>query len=369
MSSKNNGVPKHRLVREALTEAIRRGEYKPGERLPAERDIASIYGVSYMTARRAVTEMVESDLLRRRAREGTFVREQSSHRLATRTVHLVCPAFESSDVRAFLRLGAQAAEARDWRTEVIRLHHQQVRAAVRAIENGEGAIVLPEGPELDGPLAEAIQNAGGRAVVLGNSLESAGVPSVMADDTQGITLAMRHLQSQGHREIAIVSDHPSHRVDRVQIAAWKAALPADWNAERIAARTIVVNTPRHESQAQYTCEAIKNYLAHDGGATTALLCLVDDMALPALAACRDAGRPVPAAMSLVSSGDSPTMAYAHPPVTCIDIHMAQHIAQAMQILDEVFAGRFDASTAQHLVQPNLIERQSVAPVATPNKIR
>lgn len=50
-------VPKHIVVRQALTEAIWRGDYKPGDRLPAERDLAETHGVSYMMARRAITEM------------------------------------------------------------------------------------------------------------------------------------------------------------------------------------------------------------------------------------------------------------------------------------------------------------------------
>ena len=360
MSNQNNGTAKHIVVREALTESIRRGDYKPGERLPAEREIAQIYGVSYMTARRAVTEMVEVDLLQRRAREGTFVPLETGPRLATTTVHLVCPAFESSAIRAFLRLGAQAAEARGWRTEVIRLHDQQARAAIRALDSGDLLIILPAGPELDGPLAQAIQKAAGRAVVLGNRLDHLGVPSVLADDAQGIRLAMEHLHAQGHREIAVVSDHPAHPIDRVQIAAWEAALPADWDETHIARRTILVNTPRHQSQAEHTYAAIKNYLAHDENQTTALLCLIDEMSLPALAACRDAQRPVPEKMSLIASGDSPTMAYTHPPVTCIDIHMAQHVARAMEVLDNFLENRLDPARCLHLVEPHLALRESVS---------
>lgn len=358
---KNDTAIKHKTVRDALTEAIRRGDYKPGDRLPAERELAAQYGVSYMTARRAVTEMVEVDLLRRRAREGTFVRSQTGQRLATTTVHLVCPAFESSSISAFLRLGAQAAEGREWRTEVIRLYHAQTRPAIRAIESGDLVIVLPVGPELEGPLAEAMQKAAGRAVLLGNRLDNTGVPSVMADDAQGIRLAMEHLQNLGHSEIAVVSDHPSHSVDLVQLAAWKAASPANWSENHLKNRMIVVDTPRHECQSEYTFEAVKRYLAKDKGKTTALLCLIDEMALPALAACREMERTVPEKLSLIASGDSANMAFAHPSVTCIDIHMAEHIAQAMNILSETLEKRRVSSPLLRLVQPHLMLRESTAP--------
>ncbi len=360
----NNATTKHKMVREALTESIRRGDYKPGDQLPAERDIAAFYGVSYMTARRAVTEMVEVDLLRRRAREGTFVPLNSGPSLAAATLHLICPAFESSSIRAFLRLGAQCAEERGWHADVIRLHSDQVRPALRAIDSGDLVILLPEGPELDGPLKAAMQKAQGRAVLLGNRLDDLGVPSVLADDAQGIRLAMEHLKAAGHHEIAVVSDHPQHPIDRIQLATWKAGLPGKWSESQLKKRMIVVDTPRHGCQSETTYDAIKTYLSSDGGQTTALLCLLDEMALPALSACRDMGRPVPEKMSLIAAGNSPTMAFAHPPVTCIDVHMAQHINQAMEMLDGTLENQAPPTHLLHLVEPHLALRESVAPPAT-----
>ncbi len=352
-------TPKHIVVRQALTESIRRGDYKPGDRLPAERDLAEMHGVSYMTARRAVTEMVEVDLLRRRPREGTFVPPRTLKRLATRTIHLVCPVSGSSIIQLFLNYGGRAAEKRQWRTEVIRLHPDQTRAAIRALDGGDLMIVLPIGPELDGPLAEALQAAQGRAVVLGNRLDNRGVPSVMADDTRGITLAMEHLQAVGHREIAVVSAHPDHPVDRVQIATWRAAAPADWDEDHFARRTIAVNTPRHESLADHVYQTIRQYLAQDDGQTTALLCLLDEMALPALAACRDAGREVPEKMSLIASGNNPMLAYAHPPVTCIDVNVEEHLEQAMNMLEKFSRHNPKDSDLLFLVEPHLVLRESV----------
>ena len=354
-------TPKHIIVRQALTEAIRRGEYKPGDRLPAERDLAEMHGVSYMTARRAVTEMVEVDLLRRRPREGTFVPPRTLTRLATQTVHLVCPLSSSAMIQSFLDYGGRAAEKREWRTEIIRLHPAQTRAAIRALEGGDLMIVLPSGPELDGPLAEALKSAQGRGVVLGNRLDYLGVPSVMADDTRGISLAMKHLQAAGHREIAIVSAHPDHRVDRVQIAAWRAASPANWDEDDYARRLLVAATPRHEDRADHVYQAVSQYLSRDQGQTTALICLLEEMTLPALAACRDAGREVPEKMSLIAAGDNPMLAYAHPPVTCIDVNIQEHLECAMDMLENFSTHKPGEGELLRLIEPHLVVRKSVAP--------
>ena len=87
------------------------------------------------------------------------------------------------------------------------------------------------------------------------------------------------------------------------------------------------------------------------------------MALPALSACREMGRAVPQKMSLIASGNSPDMAFTHPPVTCIDVHMAEHITQAMSILDAVVADQRPLDRSLRLVQPHLVLRESVAPPA------
>lgn len=360
---KTNGLAKHQRVRDQIVAAIRSGEFKAGGRLPAERELAGRFGVSYMTARRAVTEMVEAELLERRAREGTYVRGHSRSKLSTTTVNLICPALESSGSRDFLRLGARHIERRGWRPHVIRLHRGHARPAVRAIEHGDLALVLAEGPELQGALGEAMQKAAGRAVLIGNRLDGAGVPSVLADDAQAIRLAVGRLKEARHEAIALLSNHPEHAIDRVQIAAWRSCFAGRIKSRELERRLITVNTPRFECSARYVYEAVSRYLASGRADATALVCLDEEMALAALAACRDMERPVPEKISLVCSGDSSTMAFAHPPVTCIDVNMEAHIELAMEMLEAAIEGTLAPLDRLRLVEPYLIERQSVKPPA------
>ena len=56
-----------------LRVAIRTGEYTPGQRLPSENELCIQFGVSRITARRAVQELVNEGLLERKQGKGTFV--------------------------------------------------------------------------------------------------------------------------------------------------------------------------------------------------------------------------------------------------------------------------------------------------------
>lgn len=60
-------------LRELLREAIATGELKPGEALPPERELAERHGISRMTVRQALSDLVADGLLYRQPGLGTFV--------------------------------------------------------------------------------------------------------------------------------------------------------------------------------------------------------------------------------------------------------------------------------------------------------
>jgi GntR family transcriptional regulator len=66
-------VPLHHQVYLDLKTAIDNGEYKPGDRLPSERDFATRYGCSLITIRRALDELSREGRLKRHQGRGTFV--------------------------------------------------------------------------------------------------------------------------------------------------------------------------------------------------------------------------------------------------------------------------------------------------------
>lgn len=70
---KVEGIPLYVKIRENLREAIKRGEYKQGDRLPSEEELAVIYGVSRMTVRQGIMDLIDEGLVYRRQGLGTFV--------------------------------------------------------------------------------------------------------------------------------------------------------------------------------------------------------------------------------------------------------------------------------------------------------
>jgi len=69
--------PRYRQVKQQLTEALRQGRWKHGQKIPSEPLLARRHGVSVATIRRAVGELVAENILQREQGRGTFVRSHT----------------------------------------------------------------------------------------------------------------------------------------------------------------------------------------------------------------------------------------------------------------------------------------------------
>ena len=64
-------------LREVLFEKLNSGEWKAGEQIPSEHELCEEYGVSRITVREVLKELVQSGYLKRKQGKGTFVSKPS----------------------------------------------------------------------------------------------------------------------------------------------------------------------------------------------------------------------------------------------------------------------------------------------------
>ena len=64
-------------LREVLLEKLNSGEWKAGEMIPSEHELCEEYGVSRITVREVLKELVQSGYLKRKQGKGTFVSKPS----------------------------------------------------------------------------------------------------------------------------------------------------------------------------------------------------------------------------------------------------------------------------------------------------
>lgn len=80
MINANSAVPLYSQIKDDILSQINDGTLAPGSRLASEKEMTKHYGVSMITIRRAVTELVEEHVLERKQGKGTFVLQRSFHR-------------------------------------------------------------------------------------------------------------------------------------------------------------------------------------------------------------------------------------------------------------------------------------------------
>ncbi len=73
-------APRYIQIREALLRRIQDGDLKPGEKLPSEDQLAAEFGVSRMTMRRSLDDLINAGLIYRRHGLGTFVSKTTIER-------------------------------------------------------------------------------------------------------------------------------------------------------------------------------------------------------------------------------------------------------------------------------------------------
>jgi len=80
--------PLYQQIKSLILQSLESGEWKPGESIPSEMDLATRYRVSQGTVRKAIDELASENLVVRRKGKGTFVATHAEHHAQYRFLRL-----------------------------------------------------------------------------------------------------------------------------------------------------------------------------------------------------------------------------------------------------------------------------------------
>jgi len=75
MLNPKSSVPLYLQLKTMLFELIKRGELKPHDRIPSERELGDEFKISRMTVRQTTQALIQEGLLYTRVGKGTYVRD------------------------------------------------------------------------------------------------------------------------------------------------------------------------------------------------------------------------------------------------------------------------------------------------------
>jgi len=121
--------PLYQQIKALITQSLQSGEWKPGELIPSEVELAARFKVSQGTVRKAIDELAAENLVVRRQGKGTFVATHHEERAHYR----------------FLRLMPDAGEARQPENRVLEVKRMRAPAEVARmldIKSGDSVIFI-----------------------------------------------------------------------------------------------------------------------------------------------------------------------------------------------------------------------------------
>lgn len=353
--------PLYLQLKADLLDRISEGKFQPGDRLPPEPVLAEQYGVSRMTANKAILELVAEGWLERSRRRGTFVAEASE--LSLRDLHPVLltegsvPTLENDYLQGiFWPLQHDLADHKV-RLGVAKLDRPNLAVQLQEIDANPLVVV---GPSLT-MQNQLLEFARSRApiVAIGTSRSGYAISTVDSDNLMGAALAVHHLVALQHKEIGFVGLFPdeSNTIDRcrgfqIAMAANGLAVP---EGNIIVARALLDRD--HDAR-----NALHDLLKSDNR-PTAVFAAGAQLAMNVLSFAQSIGLTVPDDLSLVGYDDPPFVSRSFPALTTVRQPLAKMARTASRlILDGV--GKASLAPEHHVFPPALVVRGSTtSPIA------
>jgi DNA-binding LacI/PurR family transcriptional regulator len=209
---------KYTEVMTVIKRRIREGDYLL-TKFPGERKIAEETGVSYMTARRAVLNLLDQKVLVRGPSGALDIHPAYAKRAKPAQVVLLYPAYPSTYLTQLRGLVSDFAQKQDVALRPVQFVHWDETTLLEAVEQARAALVIPYGPEIPVRLLEPFR--ANKVVILDGDFTSDGLPSIRLFKDECIEQVFEHLYLLGHRRIdCINTQNRNPEIDR-RIAIWE----------------------------------------------------------------------------------------------------------------------------------------------------
>lgn len=353
--NKEIAIPLYSQIKELIIRAIASGEFKAGARIASEAELAKKYGVSRITTKQALLELMQEGIVYRVPGKGTFVKSLPSQMEAgpvngnvrsyeqaeavacengkiippvgTAGVGLILPYLND-----FYEAGIVSGAERELRNLnyhlIFRKSDNSMAEENRAIETLraegiQGLIIFPiEGPYCSNALIK-LKVDGFPFVLVDRFFRGIDTNYVVSDNFGGAYAAGKYLISLGHRHIGLVGYSPENVISinsRIRgftqaLADMGITLPAQ-RMELTLEREQVYNHQSGRADPE-AVKSIQGYLKKNPD-LTAIFAINDYTAICVLRAALQLGIEVPGELSIVGFDNNLLSANVEVPLTTVN---------------------------------------------------
>jgi DNA-binding LacI/PurR family transcriptional regulator len=373
----NNSKPKKQLylqIADKVLEIIESRGLKAHDPVPSEGELAKLFGVSRMTSKLALEQLVERGIVYRLPRRGTFL---SGTRQEDRARMTEIPAQPPADKKENKMIALIIPHMTDYTSRIISAVEHEVRKhgydlILRISKDEEdqgrclqtlakmgvsGIILFPLGSKSCSNQVFKLKMEKIPSVIIDRVFYEIPIDCVYHDHFQGSYDMAKYLISKGHREIGFSSnviENITSRGERYQgyiQALLDHGIPV--KSEYIHFRTSSIK-PGHVHQY----DAEQGEFIRNNPDMTAVMCADDQVAIATLFSALHMNISVPETLSIVGFSDTYLSALTPVPLTTVRQDTDKLAAAAVELLMK----RVRQSKEQHItvkIQTQIIERKSV----------
>lgn len=196
-------------VRDQVFRAVLEGDYKPGDKLPPERDMARFTRTSRITVRRAYAELEKAGILDRVRGRGTHLRTQARGHGSSGSVVALLASVRDPFMLEFI-MALESALAAVGAVLTLKLTDEdpsrEERAAVELVARGvRNLVVWPSGRQLSVGTFERLRILGTNMVFFDRMFPGAFADYVGLDNRHAVRLLMDHAARRGRHSALFVS--------------------------------------------------------------------------------------------------------------------------------------------------------------------
>lgn len=205
-----------------LAERIKMGDYA-FVRFPSERQLAQAFGVTQMTARRAVLNLESQGLLRRQE-NGTLCVDIAGNGKKGKLAILM-PSYPSNFSFMCQQAVTREAQIAGWQCRSSLYLHWDDAILEESIKNFDGIFLIPVSEDIPEHVISMLKTST-PVVCLGGDMSEYGIPSLTMEPENLIVKLMNYLRGLKHDKIDFFNTQPRTATILRHIEEWKTYLKA-----------------------------------------------------------------------------------------------------------------------------------------------
>ena len=336
----NEKTPKYINIKNKIKEEIKDGIIT--DKLPGERVLAQQLDASYMTIRKAVTELVEEGILHKNTTKGTYV---SSNKMSPKITH---------NIGFFLDEGIKDGISSPYYSLVFNALEKEVKKIgynLTLFSDFDDLNPLRTQKKIDGVIISCFPRIESKIqeikrlipiVLIDNISADKSIPSVTLDNFNGCSESAEYLVSLGHTRIGFVSG----------------LMDSDICKERVMGYTSILNNSGLETDEKLiykgdyfynSGEKAAKYFLSLPNPPTAIICANDTMAIGIMKGIQESGLSIPNDISIIGFDDIDVASRVFPSLTTTAAPISKIAEKSVSMLMSAIKG--DEIEYKHIILP------------------